>query len=152
MSNQFLDIHEHIQNFFMYMYSITDYTSYYGKIKDPKLFLNEVIVILNGEHRHALSVTDFMNINNIDIDKLFEDNIFFGNVVIFINNHSKLEWYDFITLDSLFHKFVICYFHEYGKVLVNLLEMQLNPKGTIMETYDKPKMKQYIEELIQNIE
>jgi hypothetical protein len=59
-----------------------------------------------------------------------------------------LEWYDLITLDALFHKFIICYIHEYGKVLVKLLEMQINPSGTVMETYDKPMMKKYIQELI----
>jgi len=148
MINQFLDIHEHIQNFFMYMYSITDYTSYEGKVKDPQKFVSEVIVILNGEHRDSLSVTDFAGLNNINIEQLFGDCTFFENVVLFIHNHSNLEWYDLITLDALFHKFIICYIHEYGKVLVKLLEMQLNPKGTVMETYDKPMMKQYIQELI----
>jgi hypothetical protein len=152
MLNQFIDIHEHIQNFFMYMYSITDYTAYYGKIKDPKKFLSEVIIILNGEHRDSLSVTDFVCINNINLEQMFEDSTFFENVTLFIHNYSKLEWYDLITMDALFHKFVICYIHEYGKVLVKLLEMQLNPKGTVMETYDKPMMMGYIQELIDVVE
>ena len=78
----------------MYMYSITDYTSYEGKVKDPQKFLSEVIVILNGEHRDSLSVTDFVGINNINIEQLFCDSTFFENVVLFIHNHSNLEWYD----------------------------------------------------------
>ena len=150
--NKFIDIHEHIQNFFMYMYSITDYTAYEGKLKNPQFFLNEIIVILNGEHRDSLSITDFVNINNINIEQLFENRTFFENVLLFINNYSKLERCDLITLDALFHKFVICYIHQYGKILVNLLEMQINPKGTIMETYDRPMMKQYIQELINLME
>jgi len=152
MPNQFIDIHEHIQNFFMYMYSITDYTSYRGKIKDPNKFVNEIIVILNGEHRDTLSITDFLSINNINIEKIFDDNDCLQSVILFVHYHSHLEWYDLITLDALFHKFVICYIHEYGNILVKLLEMQLKPKGTIMETYDRPMMKRYIQELINLME